>query len=47
LWAFFEGGFWEKWVFERGFMLVETWWFGGETWCIGCVFLEDENCANF
>jgi len=28
----FLKGVWEKWVFERGFVVVGTWWFGGETW---------------
>jgi hypothetical protein len=28
----FLRGFWEKWVVERGFLMVRTWWNCGETW---------------
>ena len=28
----FAGGFREKWGAERGFLMVNLWWIGGETW---------------
>jgi hypothetical protein len=43
----FSRGFWEKWVFWRGVLLVRLWWLAGETWCFGCAFLAYENYAIF
>jgi hypothetical protein len=39
-------GFCEKWVFDRGFLVVWTWWLGGETWCFSSQFFGFERCAK-
>jgi hypothetical protein len=44
LWCF-AGVFCEKWVFDRGFLVVSTWWLGGETWCFSSQFFGFERCA--
>jgi hypothetical protein len=28
----FTGGFWQKRVAERGFLMVNLWWIAGESW---------------
>jgi len=39
-------GFCEKGVFDRGFLVVWTWWLGGETWCFSSQFFGFERCAK-
>ncbi len=40
-------GFCEKGVFDRGFLVVWTWWLGGETWCFSSQFFGFENAPWF
>ena len=39
-------GFCEKGVFDRGFLVVWTWWLGGETWCFSSQFFGFERYAK-
>src|SRR5437879_3043144 len=43
----FAGGFREKWLVERGFLLVSLWWIDGELWCVDRRILGVEKCATF
>jgi hypothetical protein len=33
-------GFCEKWCADRGFLLVNLWWFAGRSWCVDGVFQQ-------
>jgi hypothetical protein len=33
-------GFCGKWCVERGFLLVNLWWFAGRSWCVDGVFQQ-------
>jgi hypothetical protein len=39
--------FWEKWVFERGFLMVKSWWMCGESWLVDDRFLTPKNTPLF
>jgi hypothetical protein len=39
----FAGGFGQKRVVERGFLMVNLWWIRGELWCVDGRFLDPKN----
>jgi hypothetical protein len=39
--------FWKIAVVERGFLMVKTWWNGGETWWGDCRFVAAKNMPLF
>jgi hypothetical protein len=43
----FSRVFWKKWVVDGGFLLVRSWWMGGETWCVAGRFLTTKNTPRF
>jgi hypothetical protein len=36
-------GFWQKWVVERGFLMVNLWWIRGESWFVDGHFSGAKN----
>jgi hypothetical protein len=43
----FLQGFWEKWVIERGFLMVNLWWIRGERWSVDGDFSGPKNTPRF
>ncbi|WP_260737822.1 hypothetical protein [Tunturiibacter lichenicola] len=43
----FLGVFWEKWVSERGFLMVKTWCYVWWMWFLGGFFFAREKYATF
>jgi hypothetical protein len=39
----FAGGFGKKYMLERGFLMVNLWWIGGESWFFDGCFLGSNN----
>jgi hypothetical protein len=40
-------GFWQKWVVERGFLMVNLWWIRGELWLVDGHFSGAKNMPHF
>jgi hypothetical protein len=43
----FKGCFGKRWVAGDGFLMVGTWWIGGETWWVEGRFSTTKNTPRF